>query len=67
MFPASRKGGFFALYTMNLLLRVHENPNDPVWSVIVMVLLALLGTSYYIYYLMVLAADEYEGEDRPKH
>ena len=53
--------------TMNLILRAHENFNDPVWGVIWMVLLAVLGAGYYIYYLMKLANDEYEGEERPKH
>ena len=67
MFPASRKGGFFALYTMNLLLRVHENPADPVWSVIFLTFLAVAGATYYIYYVMNLAFSEYDGEDRPKH
>ena len=53
--------------SMELLLRAHENPADPVWSVIFLVLLATAGASYYIYYLIKLAFDEYEGEDRPKH
>jgi len=52
---------------MNLLLRVHENPADPVWSVIFLTFLAVAGASYYIYYLINLAFSEYEGEDRPKH
>lgn len=52
---------------MNLLLRAHENPADPVWSVILLTILAVAGASYYIYYVMKLAFSEYDGEDRPKH
>lgn len=47
---------------MNLILRAHENPSDPVWSVIIMVIIALLGTTYYIYYLMNLASGEIEED-----
>ena len=37
---------------MNLLLRSHENVNDPVWSVIISVILAVgLALGYVIYVL----------------
>jgi hypothetical protein len=52
---------------MNLILRTHENFSDPVWSVIFMVILACLGASYYIYYILNLAFSEYEDGERPKH
>ncbi len=52
---------------MNLLLRTHENFNDPVWSIIFLVFLACAGASYYIYYILNLAFSEYDGEERPKH
>lgn len=52
---------------MNLILRAHENLNDPVWGVIIMVFLAAMGALYYCYYLLKLAFSEYEGEERPKH
>ena len=48
---------------MNLILRAHENFNDPVWGVIWMIIIALLGTGYYIYYLMKMANEEMEGEE----
>lgn len=59
--------GFTVKTDMNLLLRAHENPADPVWSVIFLTFLAAAGASYYIYYLIKLAFDEYGSEDRPKH
>ena len=37
---------------MNLILRSHENVNDPVWSVIYLLIILLLGTGYYILYIM---------------
>ena len=43
---------------MNLILRTHENVNDPVWSVIISILILLVGVSYYIVYIMRIAFDE---------
>tara|TARA_B100001063_G_C16670972_1_gene506303 strand:+ start:208 stop:429 length:222 start_codon:yes stop_codon:yes gene_type:complete len=37
---------------MNLLLRPLENPNDPVWSVIISIIILLVGVSYYIYTIL---------------
>jgi len=37
---------------MNLLLRPHENPNDPTWSVIWSIVLLLIGVAYIIYYIL---------------
>ena len=37
---------------MNLLLRPLDNMNDPVWSVIFMVFLAVVGAFYCIYYIL---------------
>ena len=49
---------------MNLLLRPLENPNDPVWSVIFMVFLAVAGAFYCIYYILGIAFEELEdGSD----
>ena len=45
---------------MNLILRTHENINDPVWSVILSILILLLGTGYYILYIMRTAYYELE-------
>ena len=36
---------------MNLILRTLENPNDPVWSVIISILILLGGVSYCIVYI----------------
>ena len=44
---------------MNLLLRPVDNLNDPVWSVIFMVFLAVAGAFYCIYY--ILGVDERES------
>ncbi|AGH07008.1 hypothetical protein Sn250709_115 [Synechococcus phage S-RIM2] len=44
---------------MNLLLRPLNDINDPVWSVILSILLLLAGVSYIIYY--ILGVDERES------
>tara|TARA_A200000159_G_C7317887_1_gene337486 strand:+ start:739 stop:945 length:207 start_codon:yes stop_codon:yes gene_type:complete len=53
---------------MNLLLRTHENLNDPVWSVIISIIILLIGTFYYIYTIMKLAFQEFEngGTNQPE-
>ena len=43
---------------MNLLLRIHENYNDPTWSVIIGLIIFLMGVTYYIVYIMRMAFDE---------
>lgn len=43
---------------MNLLLRTHENYNDPTWSVIISLIIFLAGVTYYIVYIMRMAFDE---------
>ena len=43
---------------MNLILRPLDNPNDPVWSVIIMVILAVAGAFYCIYYILRMAFAE---------
>ena len=43
---------------MNLLLRPLENPNNPTWSVILLITLLLIGVSYYIYTILKLAYKE---------
>ena len=45
---------------MELILRPLENPNDPVWSVIIMVIMSVGLASYAIYYILRLAAKEME-------
>jgi len=47
---------------MNLILRSLENPNDPVWSVIIALILLLTGVTYYIVYIMRIAFDELKDE-----
>ena len=47
---------------MNLLLRPLDNVNDPVWSVIFMVFLAVAGAFYCIYYILGIAFDEIKNE-----
>jgi len=49
---------------MDLILRAHENPADPVWSVIWLLIVLLLGTMYYIFYLMKMAGDELTDEEK---
>ena len=43
---------------MNLLLRPLDNVNDPVWSVIISIIILLAGVSYCIVYIMRMAFDE---------
>lgn len=43
---------------MNLFLRPLENPNDPVWSVIISLIILLAGTFYYIRIIMTMAYSE---------
>jgi len=45
---------------MNLLLRPLDNVADPVWSVIIFLLIFLMGVTYYIVYIMGMAFDELE-------
>ena len=47
---------------MNLVLRTLENPNDPVWSVIISILILLVGVSYCIVYIMRMAFDELKDD-----
>ena len=47
---------------MELFLRPHDNLNDPVWSVIVSIIILLIGVAYIIYY--ILGIDERESYGR---
>ena len=52
---------------MNLILRPLDNPNDPVWSVIIMVILALAMTVYVVIYILGIDEREERGSnDTPK-
>ena len=43
---------------MNLLLRPLDNVNDPVWSVIICVILALAGALFVVVYILGEAFEE---------
>ena len=43
---------------MNLVLRPLDNVDDPVWSVIISLIILLIGVTYYIVYIMRMAFDE---------
>ena len=47
---------------MNLLLRPLNDINDPTWSVIISLIILLMGTAYYIAYIMRMAFSEIEDE-----
>ena len=47
---------------MNLLLRPLDNINDPVWSVIISILILLIGVVWVIKY--ILGVDERESHGR---
>tara|TARA_Y100000994_G_C15702757_1_gene445867 strand:+ start:3007 stop:3204 length:198 start_codon:yes stop_codon:yes gene_type:complete len=50
---------------MNLLLRPLENPNDPVWSVIISILILLIGVVWIIYYILGIDERESHGSNDP--
>ena len=43
---------------MNLLLRPLDNPDDPVWSVIILIIIAVVGVLGYVIYILNMAFDE---------
>ncbi len=43
---------------MNLVLRTHENVNDPVWSVIISVILAVVLALGYVIYILKISYTE---------
>jgi len=53
---------------MNLLLRPLDNPDDPVWSVIILVIIAVgLSLGYIVYILGEAFAELKDGtDDTPK-
>ncbi len=52
---------------MNLLLRPLENINDPVWSVIISIMLLLAGVFYVVVYILGIDERESHGShDTPE-
>jgi len=50
---------------MNLILRPLDRVSDPVWSVIIILIILLVGVTYYIYTIMSMAFAELEhGSDQ---
>ena len=49
---------------MNLLLRPLDNANDPVWSAIICVILAVLGALFVVIYILRMAFAELD-DGRP--
>ena len=50
---------------MNLLLRPLENTDDPVWSVIWMIAILLVGLAYVIVYILRMDERESHGSNDP--
>ena len=48
---------------MNLLLRPLENINDPVWSVIISIMLLLVGVFYVVVYILGIDDRESNGSN----
>ena len=48
---------------MELFLRPLENPNDPVWSVIISIIILLAGVFYVIIYILGIDKSESHGSD----
>ena len=47
---------------MELFLRPHADVNDVTWRVIVCIIILLMGTAYYIAYIMRMAFNEMNDE-----
>ena len=47
---------------MELFLRPLADVNDPVWSVIISIIILLMGVGYYIFYIMRMAFNEMKDE-----
>ena len=55
------------LIAMNLILRPLEDINDPVWSVIISLIILLAGVFYVIVYILGIDERESHGsDDTPK-
>ena len=50
-------------FIMNLILRPHENLNDPTWSVIWSIVILLIGVAYIIYYILGIDKREFHGSN----
>ena len=48
---------------MNLLLRPLDNNNDPVWSVIISIMLLLVGVFYVVVYILGIDDRESNGSN----
>jgi len=48
---------------MNLILRPHENLNDPVWSVIISIIILLIGVVYIVVYILSIDDKESHGSN----
>ena len=48
---------------MNLILRPHENYNDPVWGVIISIILLLIGVVYIVVYILSIDDRESHGSN----
>ena len=54
---------------MNLILRPLEDINDPVWSVIISIIILLIGVSWVIRYILLVdtrETQEHGSHDTPK-
>ena len=51
---------------MNLLLRPLNDVNDPVWSVILSIMLLLCMVAWIIYYILRIDKNEYGSHDTPE-
>ena len=54
---------------MNLLLRPLDNTNDPVWSVIISIMILLVGVAWVIRYILLVdirEAQDHGSNDTPK-
>ena len=51
---------------MNLILRPLEDVNDPVWSVIISIIILLMGVLYVVVYILGIDERENGSNDTPE-
>ena len=48
------------------IIKLHDNFDDPTWSIIISILILLAGVTYYIYTIMSTAFEELDDERSDK-
>ena len=51
------------LHDVMNIIKLHEDMNDPVWSVIIMIAILLIGVVWIIVYILGIDEKEFHGSD----